>query len=460
MKRFGKRQFYINHKSDKTHNWERTTLQDRIEYVEFRLADIYGQLKGMTVPCEPAKSVEELLNDPIMEKGTSIDGSSIVGLSRVESSDIRLQPEPATAVELPYSDARTAAVMCFVREKMVQGREEEYYPKDTRGRLHQVCEDHLEDNMQLMVKTEPEFYALTPEGQPFDEGQYADIYPKSPTQSYLLSLSNALRFVGMDLRVIHHEVGSAQQEIEISYSDARHMADTLLLFKNLTRAVALEQGIDVTFMPKPFEGEAGNGLHCHLQLWEGGDNLFGSDDSGSLSETAKMFVAGLLEHAPAITAIANPTVNSYKRLVPHQEAPVYISWGDRNRTALIRIPLFKDKSDAAIEFRSPDPSTNPYLLFSAIIAAGMDGIEKELEAPTPVSRDVFRMSDAEREKIGIGSLPSTLGSALHHLEEDEVITQAIGDEIAEEFIALKRNEWLNYVNRSVTDFEWQHYRDV
>ncbi len=435
-------------------------LQDRIEYVEFRLADIYGQLKGMIVPCKPAKSVEELLDDPLMEKGTSIDGSSIVGLSRVESSDLFLQPEPATAVELPYWDIRTAAVMCFVREKMFEDTEAEYYPKDTRGRLHHVCEEYLRENMQLMVKTEPEFYAITPDGQPIDRGVYADIYPKSPTTSYLLNLSNALRFVGMELRVIHHEVGLAQQEIEINYSDARHMADTLLLFKNLARAVALEQSIDVTFMPKPFDREAGNGLHCHLQLWEDGQNLFGSDNAGSLSEAAEMFVAGLLEHAPAITAIANPTVNSYKRLVPHQEAPVYISWGDRNRTALIRVPLFKSKNDAAIEFRSPDPSTNPYLLFSALIAAGMDGIEKELEPASPISKDVFKMSDSKREQLGMGSLPSTLGSALKCLEEDDVITQAIGEEIAEDFIQLKKDEWLDYVNRSITDFEWNRYRNT
>jgi glutamine synthetase len=213
-------------------------------------------------------------------------------------------------------------------------------------------------------------------------------------------------------------------------------------------------------MPKPFAGEAGSGLHCHLQLWDGEKNLFGDPKTGGLSETAKHFVAGLLEHAPAITAIANPSVNSYKRLVPHHEAPVYITWGEMNRTALIRVPLFTSSEKAAVEFRSGDAMANPYLLFCAIIAAGKDGIDRKLEPPEARSEDIFEMSDDQRDKLGIKMLPASLKEALDCLEDDQVILDAIGADIARNYINLKRKEWSDYSNQIVTDWEWQMYQDI
>ncbi len=432
-------------------------MSDKIEFIELRFTDILGNLKAMVVPCKPTETIEEVAKDPVMLNGTSCDGSSVTGLAKVESSDLHLEPDPTSLIELPFVAHRTAAAMCFIRERIAVGKSEEYFSLDSRGRLNKVSEDLLPGKMQLKVKVEPEFHFITPDGELFDEAGYADIYPKSPGMDVLLELASTLQSLGIRPRVIHHEVGESQQEIELDFDNATKMADNILMFKNLARSISRNQGIDVTFMPKPFEGKAGNGLHCHLQLWDGDKNLFGVDGNSELSETAKMFIAGLLEHAPAITAIANPSINSYKRLVPHHEAPVYITWGMKNRTVLIRVPMFGTGDKAAIELRSADPMTNPYLLFTAIIAAGMDGVNRNLTPPEPRSEDIFLLSDQERENLGIKILPTTLETALDSLEADSVICEAIGKDILESFVKLKRTEWREYTNHIVTDWEWEMY---
>ncbi|MFW9907117.1 MAG: glutamine synthetase family protein [Candidatus Thorarchaeota archaeon] len=434
-------------------------MSDKIEYIELRTVDILGRLKAMVVPCKPADSIAEVGEDPILENGTSIDGSSIVGLSRVEASDLRMSPDSASLVELPYSLRRTAAVMCFIREKGSKGTKE-YYPTDSRGVLHRICESLLKDDTSLRIKIEPEFHFVTPEGEKFDTSAYADTYPASPAMDVLLEIASSIQGVGMVPRVAHHEGGESQQEIEIDYDDIRTMADNLIAFKNIARAIAEDSGITVNFMPKPFENAAGSGLHCHLQLWKGEKNLFGDDFTNDLSDLARSFIAGLLVHAPAITAIANPTVNSYKRLVPHHEAPVYISWGMMNRTALVRIPLFETSEKAAIELRSPDPMTNPYLLFSAILVAGMDGVAKNLVPIDPTSKDIFTMTEEEKKSIGIVALPASLGEALDSLDADDVIKNGIGKEIVARFITIKRREWNHYLNEIVTEWEWEAYSEL
>jgi glutamine synthetase len=430
-------------------------MSEKIEFIELRFPDLLGRMKAMIVPCNPAETLEEVAKDPALKKGTSCDGSSVTGLAKVEASDLRLVPDSTSLIELPFVSHRTAAAMCFVREKIA--KEGEFYSLDSRGLLYKISEELLPGKMQLKVKVEPEFHLITPDGEPFDEAEYADTYPKSPGMDILLEISSALRTLNIQPRVIHHEVGEAQQEIELAFADAMKMADNILIFKNLARSIAQNQGVDVTFMPKPFENQAGNGLHCHLQLWDGDKNLFGVDDTSELSETAKMFVAGLIEHAPAITALANPTINSYKRLVPHHEAPVYITWGMMNRTVLIRVPLFSSGDSAAIEFRSPDPMANPYLLFAAIIAAGMDGIKRELTPPEPRSEDIFHMTDEERDDLGILILPTALDEALDALEKDDVISGAIGPDIMRSYVSLKREEWRVYTSQIVTDWEWDMY---
>ena len=433
-------------------------MSERIEYIELRFTDILGQLKAMIVPCKPVDTLEEVAKDPVLRKGTSCDGSSVAGLASVEASDLRLDPDPASLIEIPLARQRTAAAMCFVKEKAAPRQSGEYFSLDTRGRLHKVCQDLLPGNLRLMVKVEPEFHLIENDGTPFDYAQYADTYPKSPSMDVLLEIASVIGPLGITPRVIHHEVGESQQEIELDFADARRMADHILTFKNITRSVAVSHGVDVTFMPKPYPGSAGNGLHCHLQLLDGEKNLFGASGS-DLSDTARHFVAGLLEHAPAITALANPSVNSYKRLVPHHEAPVYITWGPMNRTVLVRVPLFDSEKKAAVELRSADSMANPYLLFIGIIAAGMDGVNRKLSPPDARSEDIFKMTDAERAKLGIKILPTTLSEALDALEKDKVIFDALGEPIAKMFIAIKRKEWENYTSHAVTDWEWQTYRD-
>lgn len=432
-------------------------MSEMIEYIELRFTDLLGQLKAMVVPCEPAAAVVDVAQDPVMKKGTSCDGSSVAGLASVEASDLQLEPDPTSLFELPFVSQRTAAAMCFVRAKTA--KKGEYLPLDTRGRLHWAYEKYLPGNLRLEMKIEPEFHLITSEGEPFDYAGYADTYPASPGLDILIQLANALKEIGIDVRVIHHEGGESQHEIELSFDDARKVADNILTFKNLTRAIVRNQGVDVTFMPKPYEGAAGNGLHCHIQLWDGKRNLFGGEKD-ELSDTARSFVAGLLEHASAMTAIANPTVNSYKRLVPHHEAPVYICWGYMNRTVLVRIPNFRESQQAAVELRSGDSMANPYLLFTAIIAAGMDGVNRQLVPPDARSEDIFHMSDKERKKLGIKNLPKTLEEALKALEADKVVREGVGEEIVQALVAAKRQEWEAYLSHTVTDWEWRTYRDA
>jgi glutamine synthetase len=435
-------------------------MSEKIEYIEMRTVDILGRLKAMIVPCKPSENISDLLMDAAMNDGASIDGSSILGFSSVEHSDLRLDPDPGSLVELPYTPLRRAAAMCFVREKGVKGKNSSYHPSDTRGVLHRVCRDFLPNGTTLRAKTEPEFYFVTEDGLPFDQSGYADTYPTDPAADILLRIASGIQKVGMKPRVAHHEAGAAQHEIEIDYDEARKMADNIVLFKSIAHAVSKHAGFNVNFMPKPFEGGAGSGLHCHLQLWREDENLFGDETTNGLSNTAKMFAAGLLEHAPAITAIANPTVNSYKRLVPNHEAPVYISWGPVNRTVLVRVPLFSTSQKAAIEIRSPDSTVNPYLLFSTLIASGMDGINKKLAPPEPTSEDVFSLTPDQREQLGIKPLPKTLEEALDLLAADETIVKAIGRELVDTYVAVKRKEWDRYAREVVTDWEWEQYYDI
>jgi glutamine synthetase len=435
-------------------------MSEKIEYIELRFTDLLGRMKAMVVPCGPVDDLEDLRSDPVLKKGISCDGSSIIGLANVESSDLRLDPDISSLIEIPFTSQRTAGAMCFIREKDAPGTSKNYYPLDSRGRLHKVCEDLLPGNLRLMIKVEPEFHFITPEGEHFDIAGYADTYPQNPGMDVLIELASAIKKVGIHPRVIHHEVGESQQEIELDFDDARKMADNILVFKNLARAIAQSHDIDVTFMPKPFEDEAGNGLHCHLQLWDGNKNLFGDEATNELSETARMFIAGILEHAPAITAIANPTINSYKRLVPHQEAPVYLSWGEKNRTVLVRVPMFGTSKKAAIELRSGDSMANPYLFFSAIIAAGMDGINRKLTPPESRREDIFMMTEKERSEHEIKTLPTNLEEALDCLEADSVIIEALGVGIALAHIKLKRTEWRKYISHIVSDWEWSMYQDL
>lgn len=423
---------------------------ETFEFLEIRFVDITGAPKMMTVPLEiQSNSLDDIASDPVFETGVNIDGSSVQGFTKIEDSDLVLMPDPSSLFAVPYIErARKAAAMCYIFKV---GRP---FEGDTRALLTNTL--RALNGQNLSVGPEPEFFLIQDE-QPADAGKYADVYPSSSSSGLIKQFSVDLRTAGIQTKISHHEVGRGQYEIELQFADALRTADTVVTYRNLIKALALKRGLLATFMPKPFEKENGNGMHCHLSLWNGTENLFASEESSEVSETALHFIAGLLEHAPALTAITAPTINSYKRLVPGYEAPVYISWAKQNRSCLVRIPYFGEKGGARIELRCPDPSCNPYLAFTAILVAGMEGITKKLEPPAPVEGiNVYELKKSELKARGIATLPTNLEQALNALEADKAILAAFPEHIIREFLAAKWTEWAEY-NTKVTDWEWRRY---
>jgi glutamine synthetase len=428
---------------------------EKIHFVELLTVDIDGQPKGMTVPISPVASVAPLAKGTTPVPGCGIDGSSIKGLAKITDSDLRLVPDIKTICELPGVKPRRASVFTDVFQRGPDGKLRPH-PMASRTVLRSLVEQLAAENITIRVKMEPEFYYLTTERAPLDEAEYADLFPRNRAADLLLESALDLRAVGIEARWVHAEHGRGQKEIELDFVDLGRAADNLTLFKLILRRRAAARGLQVTFMPKPFADQAGSGLHCHLQLWRGEQNLLGAAD-GTLSEQGLQFVAGLIEHAPAITAIANPSINSYKRLVPGYEAPVYIAWGYRNRSALIRIPLFTQSKDAAIEFRSPDSLSNPYLLLATLCVAGTDGIRRKLVPPEPVTEDLDLLSPSQLAKLKISQLPPTLTAALQALQQDTILRRLLGEDLCSRYTELRTAEWYDYTHRCVTDFEWNEY---
>ena len=421
--------------------------------IEVRFVDIHGKLKAMNLPLqETVKTIEEAKNDIIFIEGINIDGSSVKGFTPIEDSDLFLQPLKETIFELPYTEFPKLACMSKIY------RNESVFKGDTRSLLEQRIRKLLKKNQTLMVGPEPEFFIMK-DGRPADVGNYADVYPSASESGLIKRFSQDLITAGITTRVSHHEVAAGQYEIELGYNDALTIADTVINYKGLIRALAAKIGLEATFMPKPFEEMNGNGMHCHLSLWEGDNNLFSTGTPNEISEIGQYFIAGILHHAKALTAIVAPTVNSYKRLVPGFETPVYIAWAPKNRSALIRIPMFNKPDFARIEYRCPDPSCNIYLTLLGIIAAGMDGINKELELPKPVNRNIYHMTSKELEQLNVEILPRNLQTALEYLKQDRILRDALGDFVYHQFIKQKEQEWFEYSIR-VTDWDWERYFDV
>ncbi|MDO8055696.1 MAG: glutamine synthetase family protein, partial [Candidatus Hermodarchaeota archaeon] len=306
----------------------------KLHFVEILTVDIDGVPKGMTVPIEAVDSITSLQQGRPIVPNCGIDGSSVKGLASISTSDLNLVPDLSTLQELPASQPRRAVVIADVFQRAPDGKLAPH-PLAPRTILKRAAERLAAKGMELHIKLEPEFYLLTQDGVPLDDAGYADIFPENQSADLLLETALDLRAIGIETAWIHSEHGPSQQEIELNFTDVRQAADNFTLFKLLLRRRAAMYDAEVSFMPKPFPDQAGSGLHCHLQLWQGKKNLLGEND-GTLTPTGRQFVAGLLHHAPAITALANPTVNSFKRLVPGFEAPVYITWGHMNRSALVR----------------------------------------------------------------------------------------------------------------------------
>ncbi|WP_148883012.1 type I glutamate--ammonia ligase [Thermococcus aciditolerans] len=424
-------------------------------FVQLVFVDINGVPKGMEIPVD---RYEDALTE-----GIAFDGSSISGFQRIEDSDLVLKPDPATYTEVPWEGI--ARVYGYIY------KDGSPYGADPRGVLRAAIERIEKEGFRAYIGPEPEFYLFKKNGtwelKIPDSGGYFDLVTLDRARTLRREIALYMRAFGLVPEVLHHEVGKSQHEIDFRYDEALKTADNIVSFKYIVKATAEMRGLYATFMPKPIHGFPGNGMHLHISLWKDGENAFIGEDG--LSETALHFLGGLLKHARALSAVTNPTVNSYKRLVPGYEAPVYISWGYRNRSTLIRVPAFWGNG-ARIEYRCPDPSANPYLAFAAVLMAGLDGIKRRLEPEAYTEANVYEMEDSERAGLGIGTLPGSLGEALDELKRDRVVREALGGAYRN-FVEYKEREWEDYLEylasrdipqetKKVTEWELERYFHV
>ncbi len=410
--------------------------QLNVKFVRLQFTDILGVVKNVSIP---AKLLPEALDGRMM-----FDGSSIEGFVRIEESDMYLDPDPNTFVVLPWTDSTglTARLLCDIKNP-----DGSPFAGCPRSALKRVLREAKEMGYDIMVGPEPEFFLfqLSPDGTPTikttDEGGYFDLSPSDVGEDARRDIVLALEEMGFDIEATHHEVSPGQHEIDFRYADALATADAIVTFRVVARTVARRHGFHATFMPKPIAGVNGSGLHLHQSLFDdNGNAFFDPKQPNGLSRVAMRYISGLMIHARAYTAITNPLVNSYKRLVPGYEAPVYIAWSMGNRSPMIRVPKSQGV-DTRIELRSPDPSCNPYLALAVTIKAGLDGLKRRYDLPAPITRNIYRMHEAERRELGIESLPENLQEALQYLENDPVIWDALGDHIAQRFVEAKRLEW-------------------
>ncbi len=411
-----------------------------VRFVRLQFTELYGHLKNVSIPVE---ELSKALDNEMM-----FDGSSIRGYKRIEQSDMYFRPDISTFAILPWLGRDTgnvARIICDVLEP-----DGSPFAGDPRGALKGQIAEAKKMGFTMNVGPEAEFFIFnraadgTPTVDPHDKAGYFDVGPIDKGENVRRAIEDTLVQLGFHIEVSHHEVAIGQHEIGFRHADALTCADNLTTFRYVVRTVAAQNGMHATFMPKPIFGENGSGMHCNMSLSKAGKNAF-FDPKGQeqLSDTALAYIAGLLTHLPGITAIANPTVNSYKRLVPGYEAPVYIAWSPGNRSAAIRIPAKRGNATRA-ELRTPDPTANPYLAFTVMLAAGLDGIKRGLKPPAPVNQNIYHLSEEESAKLKITGLPHNLSLAVDAFAADKVLTGALGKHITEAFIAEKRAEWKNY----------------
>ena len=421
-----------------------------VKFVRLWFPDILGNLKGFAINAAD-------LSDAI-EEGVGFDGSAIESYARSDESDMRAFPDPNTFALLPWRPQQNAVARMFCDIQRPGG---DSFDGDSRAILKRNLERLARMGYTYYVGTELEyFYLKSPDDPaPLDHGGYFDQLSSQPSSD--LRRDTVLNLAEMDVPVkySHHEAAPSQHEIDLQYTDALAMADSVMTARLVIKELAQQRGVYATFMPKPIPGVNGSGMHIHQSLFQGEHNaFFDEDDEHYLSEVGRKFIAGLLRHAPEITLVTNQWVNSYKRLVPGFEAPVYVSWSHVNRADLVRVPAYKPgyESSMRIEYRAPDPACNPYLAFSAMLAAGMKGIEEDYPAPPPMSANASAMSEEQRQALGVRSLPSSLGHAIALAEDSEVLREALGPHIFPSFIQNKRKEWDEYCSQ-VTNYEIGRY---
>jgi glutamine synthetase len=432
--------------------WKQIKEND-VKFVKLWFTDILGFLKSFSIP------VEEL--DKAMDEGIGFDGSSIRGFTRIDESDMVAIADPSTFAVLPWRPREKAVARMFCD---IVTPDRVPYPGDPRQVLKRNLKKAADLGYTMYVGPEAEyFYFRSPQDpEPLDQGGYFDLIPRDESVDLRRETVLALEQMGIYVEFSHHEVAPSQHEIDLRYTDALTMADTLMTYRLTVKEIAYMSGVYATFMPKPLMGENGSGMHVHQSLFKGNKNaFFDAKAEYCLSDTCKHYIAGILKYVPEFTAVTNQWVNSYKRLVPGYEAPVYVSWAQRNRSNLVRIPMYKPGKENAtrIELRSPDPACNPYLAFSVMLAAGLRGIEEKLECPAPREIDLFGLSQPERTAMGIASLPGSLNEAIEVCEQSDLVREALGEHVFREFIANKRLEWDRY-RVHITDFELNEYLPI
>ncbi|UOQ47794.1 type I glutamate--ammonia ligase [Gracilibacillus caseinilyticus] len=411
--------------------------EENVKFIRLQFTDLLGTIKNVEIPLSQL--------DKALDNQMVFDGSSIEGFVRIEESDMKLHPDIDTFVVFPWTSekGKVARFICDIYN--TDGTPFEGCPRYNLKRNLKRAEDL--GFTAFNIGTEPEFFLfkLDEQGEPTlelnDKGGYFDLAPTDLGENCRRDIVLELEEMGFEIEASHHEVAPGQHEIDFKYSGAVKHADDIQTFKLVVKTIARKHGLHATFMPKPLFGVNGSGMHCNMSLFKGKTNTF-LDENGplQLSETAYQFIAGIIKHALSFTAVTNPTVNSYKRLVPGYEAPCYVAWSGSNRSPLIRVPASRGLS-TRVEVRSVDPSANPYLALSVLLASGLDGIENQLEAPKAVDRNIYVMDKEEREANGVQDLPATLADALDQLKTDETIIEALGEHLFEHFIESKEIEW-------------------
>ena len=429
------------------------TREQNVRFIRLWFTDILGFLKSFAITTD---HLEEALND-----GMGFDGSSIQGFARIDESDMIAVPDPNTFQLVPWRPKEQGVARMFCDIQWPGGQPFEGDPR-------YILKKNLKRaaNLGYTFNVGPEleyFYFNNVEEMKFlDQGGYFDLAPPEVATDLRRKTILILQEMGIGVEYSHHEVAPSQHEIDLRYTDALTMADNVMTYRIVVKQVAQEHGVYATFMPKPVFGVNGSGMHVHMSLFKGSSNaFFDKDVPHNLSQAGKSFLAGLLRHASEITSVANQWINSYKRLVPGYEAPCYITWARRSRADLIRLPEYQPGKETAtrIELRSPDPACNPYLAFSVMLAAGLDGMEKGYEPPPPTEENVFEMSQEERERRGIGTLPGSLYEAIQLTEKSQLVREALGDHVFNSFIQNKKVEWDRY-RTQVTDYELKNYLPI
>jgi glutamine synthetase len=426
----------------------------KIEFIDLMFSDLFGGLKNVTI------SPRELRD--CLDNGKWFDGSSIEGFRRIHESDMLLIPDLSTYILLPWlrDGKNVARMICDVYDP---GKKP--FAGDPRHILKRVQEKAKEKGWFYYVGPEIEFFLFrSKENRTYhDTAGYFDFSPRDFATDIRAVMASTLERLGINVEMTHHEVAPSQHEIDIEYSEALKMADEVMVLKQTIKTVANDNGLHATFMPKPIFGINGNGMHTHQSIFDKkGENLFyDRKDKYRLSPLAYYFMGGQLKHIRELAAVLCPTVNSYKRLVRGYEAPVYICWGQRNRSALIRVPRYskgREKS-TRLELRCPDPSCNPYLTFAVMLAAGLKGIEEKIEPPDPVEEDVYGFDDSKLAKFYIKTLPADLGEAIEEFKRSKLMRETLGEHVFDKYLEIKKTEWEEF-QRSVTDWEFDRYKNL